>query len=57
MEERHIVTVKTEGLEKSAVLLSNILGKMDFSKKFRMVVAYNPELLNAEIRILEPKDG
>lgn len=54
MKERHIITVKTEGLEKSAVLLSNILGKMDFSRKFRMVVEYDPELLNAEIRILEP---
>lgn len=57
MEERHIITVKTEGLEKSAVLLSNILGKMDFSKKFRMVVEYDPELLNAEIQISEPTGG
>lgn len=57
MEERHIITVKTEGLEKSAALLANIIGKADFSRKFRMVVEYDPELPNAEIRISEPIDG
>ncbi len=57
MEEKNIITIKTEGLEKSAVLLSNILGKIDFSKKFRMAVEYDPELLNAKIRISEPTGG
>ncbi len=57
MEERHIITVKTEGLEKSAALLANIIGKANFSRKFRMVVEYDPELPNAEIRISEPIDG
>ncbi len=57
MEERHIITVKTDGLEKSAALLANIIGKADFSRKLRMVVEYDPELPNAEIRISGPRGG
>lgn len=33
MEERHAITVKTEGIEKSAALLTNAINQMDFFKE------------------------
>lgn len=49
----NIITVKAEGLEKTGALLEVLSKTVDFKKKFRMTIEYDPELLNAKIRYEE----
>ena len=43
------MSVNAGDFEKSVIMMSLFATKMDFSKKFRMVLDYDPELLSAMI--------
>lgn len=43
------MSVNAVDFEKSMIMLRLIIEKMDFSKKFRMILDYDPELLSATI--------
>lgn len=43
------MSIRTSDFEKSIFMMKLIAGKMDFRKKFRMILDYDPELLSATI--------
>ena len=53
MGKGNAISVKREGIEKTGVLLGTLINCVDFKKKFRVTVEYDPELENAEIHYEE----
>ena len=53
MATGNIISVKTEDLEKAGTLLKVISECVNFKKRFRITVEYDPELLNTKIEYEE----
>lgn len=53
MAAGNIITVKTRDFEKSGTLLKVISKCVDYKKKFRITIEYDPEFPNTKIRYEE----